>query len=237
METNQRNLEFEMALPNDCIQINVGPTNRNFLIHKSLLCATSKFFQRALKPSWADLRDSPNTLHLTEEDPEAFEIYIYWCYYHTLPARISQSTPSQENCVLLSKSYALGEILLDIPFKNVIIDAFVAAACHEPAVERRWPKAKAISILYAGTPDESAGRRLMVDFWVWVAREEWADRLEEYPREFLEDVLRCAMGGAGAGAGGVGFRGGIGGGKGKVEERPWVVNRGSYWEELREPDA
>lgn len=66
----------------------------------------------------------------------------------------------------------------------------------------------------------------MVDFWVWVAREEWADRLEEYPREFLEDVLRSVMSGGVAGR--FGIKGGVGGGKRKVEERPWVVDRGTY---------
>ena len=87
-----------------------------------------------------------------------------------------------------------------------------------PAVERRWPKAEAISIIYDGTVDGSPARRLMVDFWCWACREQWAAELEEYPREFLEDIIRGLM------------KGGSGAGKRPYRERPWVVERFGYRE-------
>jgi len=72
-----------------------------------------------------DLRALPQTLDLSQEDPDAFAVYTHWLYHTTLPVRAAK--PSQEENILLAKSYALGEMLMDCAFKNAVTDAFVVA--------------------------------------------------------------------------------------------------------------
>lgn len=66
------------------VQVLVGKEQRDFQMHKKLLCATSTFFRdhiEAQKESHGtDSQPEDSVLWLPEESPEVFELFIVWLY-------------------------------------------------------------------------------------------------------------------------------------------------------------
>lgn len=62
----------------------VGPQQREFAVHKKLLCSASRYFQDSLNagdpstPSTGD--DNGTILWFSDESPEMFELFIVWLY-------------------------------------------------------------------------------------------------------------------------------------------------------------
>jgi hypothetical protein len=90
----------------------------------------------------------------------------------------------------LAKVYVLGEELMDVKFKNDVLDTIIATAteaCY-------YPIGEAVAIIYEGTTTSSPGRRLMVDFLVEIAED--SSRMDEFdncPKEFLVDAMKALV--------------------------------------------
>jgi hypothetical protein len=127
------------------------------------LSKSSQFFQRATKPEWDELRDQPGTINV-EGKPDVFQHYLNWLYSGSIPCQ-SDDLGLVGTYLLLAKLYVLGEELVDIKFKNCILDTFIATTSSH----REYPIANCITTIYDGTPANSPARRLMVDFVVYAA--------------------------------------------------------------------
>ena len=86
-----------------------------------------------------------------------------------------------------------------------------------------YPGVAAIAIIYKGTPENSPGRRLFVDFWVWIAHEGWAAKktADDYPPEFLFDAMKSLSW--------IRAR--------PTKERPWVKTPEAYREDNDKKDG
>jgi hypothetical protein len=66
------------------------------------------------------------SVHLPNDDPYAFELYLYFLYRGRLPAKPNRSEPAAESEELqLAKAYVLGDRLQDGDFQDFIIDVMI----------------------------------------------------------------------------------------------------------------
>jgi hypothetical protein len=170
-----------------CIVMSFAGSKEEVLVQLNLLRSSSEFFQSATKPEWNRLRDQPNTINV-EAEPGVFKAYLHWLYTSTIASPSPDPDSTDVWYPFLAKLYVLGEELIDIRFKNCILDTFVTVAR-----EARWyPTGHPIAIIYAGTPMNSPARRLMIDFFAYEAHsndDSWTKQLQDCPKEFVLDAL------------------------------------------------
>jgi len=72
------------------VTVLVGPDEKRYTVHKSLLTAQSEYFDRALNGKFKEADEQ--TIRLTEESPDAFDLLIGWLYQGQLPVAGFHST-------------------------------------------------------------------------------------------------------------------------------------------------
>jgi len=67
--------------------VQLKATNENgeaavFKVHQDILCRSSEFFRRAMKPEWTnnDVQDN-RVIDLSEDSSEALHAYLNWLYF------------------------------------------------------------------------------------------------------------------------------------------------------------
>ncbi|PVI07048.1 hypothetical protein DM02DRAFT_609425 [Periconia macrospinosa] len=194
------------ALRLDCdfITVTVGDEEekRSFKIHEDAICDRSSFFRNSMKPEWAAMRPDPRVIDLPEDSPEAFALYRTWLYcgkLAILPAENDNNnsiagnsstlgTPP-EHYHTLAYAYVLGERLLDVRFKNTIMDTYVLFA-RGGTGPRYYPSNEEIRIIYDGTVEGSPIRKFLVDIWYCRGKLEWIEKDSDLPQEFLAAVVK-----------------------------------------------
>ena len=73
-------------LGTETVTIFVGPQSTRYVIHKTLLCASVPYFDKAFNGSFLEAQS--NEIHLNDEtdDPAAFSLFCQWLYTKWLPA-------------------------------------------------------------------------------------------------------------------------------------------------------
>ena len=165
-------------------------STRAFSIHESVLCATSEFFNSAIQNEWTQA--PPRVIELIEKDVAMFQVYVTWLYNRKLaifPENAIDQT-YEETWKLLTKSYLLGEELLDAKFKNTVVDAMLATTCAgELDGGGCCPSQFAIKTLYDGTTTGYKARQLFAEIWAHqTPLSELANGKHGFPYEFLYDV-------------------------------------------------
>lgn len=188
-----------------------GEERHEISVHRTILNKSSKFFANAVKSEWKDLRVDPG-IELVHVDLYTFQIYTHWLYCGTLPI----DGKGKEAFPTLAQAYVLGEELMDVKFKNDVLDTIIATATEASY----YPIGRAVEIIYGGTPPSSPARRLMVDFLVAYASGDhsWTDEFENCPREFLLDAMKILV-----------MR------RQPDKQRPWKDDRRSYHESEEHP--
>jgi hypothetical protein len=111
-------------------------------------------------------------------------------YLGTIP-RPDDNAPDQQDFVFLAKLYVLGEELMDVKFKNMIVGTIVAVS-----TKSRWsPIGEAVSIIYEGTSEGSPARRLVVNYCAHNGQNNpsWTDEFKNCPYEFLVDAMKAMV--------------------------------------------
>ena len=168
--------------------ISFGDEQNEVSVPLNLLRASSRYFQKATKPEWNELRGQQDMISI-EAEPQVFKAYVHWLHLSTLPC--PSAGKNYEDCnkdyIFLAKLYVMGEELMDTKFQNDILDTIIATSnksCYLPI-------GQPVAIIYAGTPAKSPARRLMVDFCVYSAHDDnsWTKHFPNCPKEFLVEVL------------------------------------------------
>ncbi|KAF2800822.1 Prefoldin [Melanomma pulvis-pyrius CBS 109.77] len=173
----------------DSITIIVGSDSdtREIIIHKSVLTSTSKFFSKALRSEWSDLRANPNTIELPHLDMDTFKVYTHWLYSRTLA--LPTDGKDHQAYPLLAKAYVLGEEFMDIAFKNDVLDTMIAIV-SECSI---YPAGETVLTIYENTPPASPARRLLVDFVAGAGDPTWVAWIDKWPRQFLIDATKALL--------------------------------------------
>ncbi|CAI6338471.1 unnamed protein product [Periconia digitata] len=199
-------LIFFSRLDCDFITVVVGDEEeqRSFKIHEDVICDRSSFFRSSMKPEWASMRSDPRTVELPEDSPNAFALYRTWLYSRKLPILPTPPTESNieedtcrsslfgnppEHYHTLAHAYVLGERLLDIQFKNTVMDTYVLFA-RGATGSRYYPTNDHVRIIYDGTTEGSPIRKFLVDIWYCRGKVEWIENDGDLPQEFLAAVVR-----------------------------------------------
>lgn len=159
------------------IGVRVGsdaPAQHEFSIHQDNLTRNSEFFKTALKEEWSKKRTEGQlmVIEMPDDDPNIFSIYADWLYsgliYSTTEnAGKGNDTEFKE----LTFAYILGEKILDIPFKNAVIDAVIEKFLVELIIDLELPK-----LVYDNTRPNAPLRRLLVDIYAYHADTSWMTR-------------------------------------------------------------
>ncbi|KAF1843670.1 uncharacterized protein K460DRAFT_357369 [Cucurbitaria berberidis CBS 394.84] len=175
------------------ITVGTGAEAVKFPVHEAVARKSSAFLDNAMKPEWASPKADPRDIQLVDEDPELFKVYLHWLYFKNMPTVYAGSKGKNYNheYVLLCRCYIMGEKLMDVGFKNAMLDALVGAMENTP---RLVPGLTAINIIYAGTLGGSPARRFLVDIWVKMADESWLDYLTAaLPHAFVLEFSRVLL--------------------------------------------
>ena len=86
-------------------------------------------------------------------------------------------------------AYVLGEEILDVAFKDTIIDSMAEKTHSGADTKSFWPSALVVSKIYAGTTSSSKARSLLTDFITASASSDaFATVKDDVPAEFVSDV-------------------------------------------------
>ncbi|KAK3720554.1 hypothetical protein LTR37_003603 [Vermiconidia calcicola] len=180
-----------------CVRIDASAAS-SFTVHLHLLCATSKVFRDDLQPGTGQA--SPRTIDLFHEDEAVFKVYVSWLYSLEVPfpAMDGETVDYARSWELFTKAYLLGDHVLDMTFKNAIVDAIAGMmqSVNPNAASRLAPVPgrMAITALYSGTTQGSKGRLLFAELCT--------DRLsirafrasrKHYPFDFILDFAEALM--------------------------------------------
>lgn len=177
------------------IQVTVGPEDNKeiFYVHEDAICDRSAFFRNAMKPEWASQRPNPRLVDLPDDDAAAFALYLQWVYSRQLPIipdGPGADSSSIDGNPILAYAYVLGERLMDIDFKNSIVNAYVLFARGTPPEKRAYPSNEEIRILYDGTPEGAPIRKLLIDIWCCRGKHDWLEGDADLPQDFLIQVTK-----------------------------------------------
>ncbi|KAI5358143.1 Putative SKP1/BTB/POZ domain superfamily protein [Septoria linicola] len=171
----------------------VGADNpESFLIHEGVAKRASEFVRLALQRDWQEATN--RIISLPDDEPDIFEIYQSWLYERKIytPFWLGAEQSADEP-VRLVKAWALGDKLLDIDFKDAVMDALINRMRSISPAFAGYRRLNAF--IYSITPDKSAPRRLMTDIFAHEGNANWTDDPsclpeDPYTADFLRDLAK-----------------------------------------------
>jgi hypothetical protein len=172
-------------------------------VHQGVLCQSSEFFKRSMKPDWAGLRDVSSTIELPTDNVDTVSDYIKWLYTGSLSLKLYEggdkenrekvAVEAEKVFVLLAEAYVFGEKILDTKYKNVVLKGVEAAKNSS-----QWNMGpESVDIVYKGTAPRSPLRRLIAGSVAFLAHDDtekgvgWMTFFEGYPKEALKDAIKA----------------------------------------------
>ncbi|KAJ5165324.1 uncharacterized protein N7500_007154 [Penicillium coprophilum] len=154
------------------LTIAVGASKEPFHVHKSIICASSPFLEKAMSGPWKESK--ARTFELPEDDPRIFTLYSHWLYFAKIPEvpkdAASHGKAQKPSRVYhdLVNAYVLGDKLLDIKFQNSVLDAIVEKRYESGARSgtHYLPCYDTINLAYYKTTESAGIRKLFVDMYV-----------------------------------------------------------------------
>jgi hypothetical protein len=135
------------------------------------------------------------TVPIPEIDPQAFALYVQFLYTGHIPSKSVESTDTSEH-THLCRLYNLALKLQDVAAQNAACDAIYAKAT-EPVenMQDALPRREHIDVIYSGTSEQCAAKRLMVDLYTAQAKSEWLQNAEDkFPPAFMSALAVNLMG-------------------------------------------
>lgn len=181
----------------------MGAQERRYSVHKKLVCQASDFFRAACTGEWKESKE--RLVKLPEIEPATFAVYICWIYTGEIDVA-TQTVDDQVQSIkyeramtndvyrgLLARltcSFALGDMLQDVTFKNAIIDELVALYTGG----RKTPPPSDAHALWKAVPQESGFTRVFVDIVaVGCNVASFNKDAVDYPEGFVQEIAKAGM--------------------------------------------
>lgn len=137
------------------VVVGTGAAKGTFVVHEALFTARSGFFRSAVK----DGRTKPEQLiELPGDESRVFRLYVILTYSGAVATKSSKQVEWWD----LTRLYILAEKLQDTWAKNRVIDAMYS---YLKSFSPYPPDPASMNALYAGTPDNSPARKLLVEWY------------------------------------------------------------------------
>lgn len=194
--TNSNRFDFLTELT-----VLVGESEQKFVLHKSLVCKSSEFFQASVSVQWKEGQE--NTIRLPDCTPQTFSTYIGWLYTNevdfleedekNLPWVENDGTPLTQTLKLTKRAidcYQLGDMVLDTGFSNAVMDELIKI-CEKCSTV---PSYESIDYAWQKVPHGSKMIELMGNFYsTEMDVKEFDKMLPKLPAEFVFMVARAGI--------------------------------------------
>ena len=178
----------------------MGVDEQRFVVHKSLICASSAFFKAACSGTWKE--NEEKIVRLPEQLPESFEVYLHMLYTGTFDiwgddeeALIAtcKDTANGKSTNLFNRiisCFVLGDVTRDARFCNRAVDGLIESMNKVNCV----PGPTVISKHWDNLPSGCAMRRLLVDCVAHsVSYDHMVERAEQFPQSFITGVALAGV--------------------------------------------
>ncbi|KAI9694282.1 MAG: hypothetical protein M1820_009041 [Bogoriella megaspora] len=162
----------------EIVAVFVGAEGKTFHVHENLLRSSAPYYE-AIFGNQAWLEAQTRKVELTDDHPEAFELYSQWLYTNKIwcmevvPNERTQKAAMKETNLLV-RAYCLGEKLLDVAFRDSVIDAIQSSVLNKAGTKKAlYPGPWKLNFLWGNSPENSPLRRLILDYYAWKAKENW----------------------------------------------------------------
>jgi hypothetical protein len=171
----------------------VGDTEapKKFTVHEGIVKASSEFVRLALRGEWKEA--STRQIPLPDDEPAVFSVYQQWLYnslIHTVRQDLGFVSESDIEYELLVKAYIFGEKIIDVAFKNSVVDAITEK------VNQFGFNTRLTSLVFDNTTPASPLRRLWLDVYYHLGKVEWLEPImavDTVSSEFMIEFSRYQM--------------------------------------------
>ena len=135
----------------------MGPTEQLFVVHRDLICASSKFFKAACSTRWIEGQESK--VRLYDVKPKFFQSYVAWLLSGHCQLRASEDDIRSVIEGTLDEAlelYLLGDVLKDTRFRNKMMEIMVTTDVA------RLPTVDTLCKFWNRTPSNSMLRKMYV---------------------------------------------------------------------------
>ena len=136
------------------------------------------------------------TVHLQEETPAAFRIYLQWLYRGPTIPTVAWSNTKPTRFQLLSDAYVMGDMLQDNSFKNSVLDSIHAQTEVVDENGVKYLPRNSINTIYNNTTESCPLRKYLVDaYLIYGHHEDFEKRSKSecLPEEFLMNLVAECM--------------------------------------------
>jgi hypothetical protein len=157
-----------------------------------------------MKPEWAEQREDPYTLDLSEDSLDDVTLYVQWLYSNKINIKMTEGTmtsgehykESQLNYTVLVRAYIFGEKVLDLAYSNAVLGNLIEVEIEYDCT----PGPDVMCALYDATSDGCPARRLLARFVAYYAyfntktereSDRWDVQIAAYPRDLLVDIIKA----------------------------------------------
>jgi hypothetical protein len=133
------------------VTIYVGKDKAEFAIHEKLLCDRVEYFKKAFRGGFKEAAEG--VMHLLEEDPDVFEIFVEWLYQECLPSFHTLEDPK-----LYYRLYMFAEKTVQEELANATADTLRVSEFNDGSTAK--PVLDIIEEVYEKTIDGSPLREL-----------------------------------------------------------------------------
>jgi len=161
---------------------------KRFTVHEDIVKASSEFVRLALRGEWKEA--STRRVSLPDDEPDVFSVYQQWLYnglIHTILGFVLEPDDEYE---LLVKAYIFGEKIVDVAFKNSVVDAITEK------VNQFGLNTRLTSLVFDDTAPASPLRRLWLDVYYHLGKVEWLEPSfagDAISAEFMIEFSRYQM--------------------------------------------
>lgn len=161
------------------VKVHVGPKRKLWDLHEDLLCDRSEYFRSAFQGGFKEATEKQ--IHLKEEDPEAFALFVDWLYGRTLAPGPNASKNRSDGERFL-RLYCLAEFLGIEALMNTAIDTYIASSKTKYFIL----STQVIETIYKCTAETSLVRKF-VSRTVAYTISTWIDLKDKYDAELKSD--------------------------------------------------